>query len=244
MNRLQRKSYLLNQFASNQKTKLIMKNNKYELIIFDCDGTLIDSESTASKAVSQVLQNMGYEKYTPEFCYKSFASVGYDKMLLMLRLDIGQSFDIDYFMKKADEAIRKSIKRNLSPINGAEKLLLAIKGYKKCVASNGYRDYVISSLDSVDLLKFFQDSEIFTYQQVASPKPAPDLFLFAAEQMGVTDVKKCLVIEDSDTGIFAANSAGMDVIAVKVHDNPRLDKISNSQVLGFVSDLTHVLDFL
>lgn len=219
-------------------------NNKYDLIIFDCDGTLIDSESTASKAVSEVLQNMGYKKYTPELCYKSFASVGYDKMILMLRLDIGASFDIDYFIKKADEAIRKSIRKNLSPISGAEKLLQTIKGYKKCVASNGYRDYVISSLDSVDLLNFFQDSEIFTYQQVASPKPAPDLFLFAAEQMGVADVKRCLVIEDSDTGITAANAAGMDVIAVKVHDNPRLNNVKDSQVLGFVSDLTHVLDFL
>lgn len=219
-------------------------NNKYDLIIFDCDGTLIDSESTASKAVSEVLQNMGHKKYTPEFCYKSFASVGYDKMILMLRLDIGASFDIDYFIKKADEAIRKSIRRNLSPIKGAEKLLQTIKGYKKCVASNGYRDYVISSLDSVDLLNFFQDSEIFTYQQVASPKPAPDLFLFAAEQMGVTDVKRCLVIEDSDTGINAANAAGMDVIAVKIHDNPRLNNVNNFQVLGFVSDLTQVLDFL
>lgn len=219
-------------------------NNKYDLIIFDCDGTLIDSESTASKAVSEVLQNMGHKKYTPEFCYKSFASVGYDKMILMLRLDIGASFDIDYFIKKADEAIRKSIRRNLSPIKGAEKLLQTIKGYKKCVASNGYRDYVISSLDSVDLLNFFQDSEIFTYQQVASPKPAPDLFLFAAEQMGVTDVKRCLVIEDSDTGINAANAAGMDVVAVKVHDNPRLNNVNNFQVLGFVSDLTQVLDFL
>lgn len=219
-------------------------NNKYDLIIFDCDGTLIDSESTASKAVSKVLQNMGYEKYTPEFCYKSFASVGYDKMILMLRIDIGVSFDIDYFIKKADEAIRKSIKKNLAPIRGAEKLLQTIKGYKKCVASNGYRDYVISSLDSVDLLNFFQDREIFTYQQVASPKPAPDLFLFAAEQMGVTDVKRCLVIEDSDTGITAANAAGMDVIAVRVHDNPRLHNINDDQVLGFVSDLTRVLDFL
>lgn len=217
---------------------------RYDLIIFDCDGTLVDSERPASKAVSEVLRKMGFSQYTPELCYAHFASISYEKMLLMLQMELGSALNFDEFSRELERVMNKVIAQGVVPMQGAEKLLRQLKGMPKCVASNGRRDYVVNSLEVTDLLRFFKDNEVFTYHQAGRPKPAPDLFIFAANQMGVFDVKRCLVIEDSDTGALAANEAGMDVVIIQRHDNPRLASIESLCIKGFVKDLTEVMQFL
>jgi beta-phosphoglucomutase-like phosphatase (HAD superfamily) len=82
---------------------------------------------------------------------------------------------------------------------------------QRCVASSSSGHRVIQSLKLTDQLRFFSEESIFTSQQVSKGKPAPDLFLFAASQMGFAP-KNCIVIEDSPAGIEAAKAAGMTVI--------------------------------
>jgi beta-phosphoglucomutase-like phosphatase (HAD superfamily) len=102
-------------------------------------------------------------------------------------------------------------KTNLKAVEGAPELVSAVAGrYKSCVASNGERSSVLSSLTITGLIEHFKDASIFTKNQVQNPKPYPDLFLFAASQMG-EPAERCLVIEDSVTGVRAGVAAGMTV---------------------------------
>jgi len=218
--------------------------SKYDLIIFDCDGTLVDSEGPATNAVSEVLQKMGFSKYTPDFCHSAFSSISYEQMSMILQMELGADFDLNKFEMESEKAIRKVIVSGVVPMSGAMQMLKQLKGFPKCVASNGRREYVLNALEVTDLLKFFRDDEIFTYHQAGQPKPAPDLYIFAARHMGIMDPKRCLVIEDSDTGIMAANAAGMDVVVVRRHDNPRLNSIDALSIEGFIKDLTEISQFL
>ncbi|MDB6081407.1 MAG: hypothetical protein JWO53_679, partial [Chlamydiia bacterium] len=107
--------------------------------------------------------------------------------------------------------VLQAFERELCPL--IQPILEAVDemGISRCVASSSPRDRVIRSLELTDQMKYFTEDSIFTSQQVAKGKPAPDLFLLAAKQMGYGP-KDCIVIEDSFVGIEAARSAGMSII--------------------------------
>lgn len=219
------------------------KDNKYDLVIFDCDGTLIDSEVPLSYVLSGILSAMGFDKYTPEMCYNSFVGIRLDKIVTALQMDLGVDFDTSEFIERVGRIANKSVDSLIKPMAGATTLLQGLD-LPKCVASNGDRRDVIRFLKITNLLKFFKEEEIFTYQQVARPKPAPDVFIFAAEQMGVFDASRCLVVEDSEAGIAAAEQAGMDVVVLRLHDNKSLTGSYSSKIKGFIKDLVELNRFL
>jgi HAD superfamily hydrolase (TIGR01509 family) len=217
---------------------------KYDLIIFDCDGTLVDSESPASQAISVILTKMGHTGFTPDHCYRKFRGVGYERMLILLKLELGDSFNAIRFSEEIRVAMPRIIATKIRPIPGAAELLGRIKSYNKCVASNGDRIFVINSLQAAGLLHYFREDEIFTYQQVSIPKPAPDLFNFAAESMGHLDPLRCLVVEDSDSGIQAAISAGIDVVVFRNENDSKQLNIQSDKIKGVISNLVDLLSYL
>ena len=179
---------------------------RFDLVIFDCDGVLIDSELLSVRADRETLAECGIELSIDEILERytgiSFAAVVADLEARHGRLP-------------ADFADRR--RRRLWPLFDSE--LQAIPGVsavidaltcKACVASSGRPDRLRHTLSLVGLYDRFQPN-IFSAVEVAHGKPAPDLFLHAAERMGVMP-ERCVVIEDSLPGVTGAVAAGMTVI--------------------------------
>ncbi len=177
-----------------------------DLIIFDCDGVLIDSEILAGEIYTQALAGIGIrisvEEERREFVGLSRASVA-AKIETRYKIKLTDGFWDDM---RAQEF--KTFKEKLKPIPGAVDFVKAVKN-KKCVASSNGPQTLKFTLGLVGLWDSFAPN-IFSALQVKNGKPAPDLFVFAAKQMGA-EAASCLVIEDSIAGVRAAKAANMRV---------------------------------
>lgn len=183
--------------------------SNFDLIIFDCDGTLVDSELLCNIASSEVLVGAGYPQYTPEYCLKHFMGAGQAAVWQAVINDTGAVLPPDVNQRFIERVAANMNLASATP--GIEDVLAALsRSYKICVGSNGERPNVVGALEATGLLPFFSDNRIFTVEDVINPKPAPDLYLHAAVQMGVPP-NRCLVVEDSITGATAGVAAGMTV---------------------------------
>jgi HAD superfamily hydrolase (TIGR01509 family) len=178
-----------------------------DLVIFDCDGVLVDSEPLMNRAHLKMLQQHGYD-VTAELLFARFTGVSDADMLSTLAREHGIPMPEDYEMR-VNALIDTYCETALRATPGAHKALAAI-ALPVCVASSGSPERIRTSLKIVGLLDRF-DPYLFSATMVAHGKPAPDLFLHAASQMGVTPAH-CLVVEDSIYGVQAAISAGMTPI--------------------------------
>jgi HAD superfamily hydrolase (TIGR01509 family) len=177
----------------------------FDLIIFDCDGVLVDSEVLSCQCLTEVLGRHGIGLETAEaldlFLGRSTAAV--------LEHYRGRGDDLpDSFLDDLRVSVRASFGASLQPIPGVAAVLDGLST-PHCVASSSDLDRVALSLTRTGLASCFGD-HVFTSQMVARGKPAPDLFLHAAEKMGVAPART-LVIEDSISGVTAAKAAGMTV---------------------------------
>lgn len=222
-----------------------MPRKPYNLIIFDCDGTLVDSEAIHSRAISEVLAAHGYPQYTHEYCLTHFTGMNMPSMLAHLANEIGQVLPVESLVAQFTERGELLAHQHIQAIPFARTLLAQLP-HKKCVASNGERSAVLSSLHLTGLDSFFQESQVFTHSQVKQGKPAPDIFLYAAAQMGA-EPHTCLVIEDSTTGITAAKAAGMTVLGFTgaSHHNPHMyPPLQAARPDAVIGSLLEVLDYV
>jgi len=197
-----------------------------ELIIFDCDGTLSDSEKVHNRAISDLLVEMGYPHYTLDYCLDHFAGKGMPAVCMLIEqrenIRLPENFVRDYM-----DLFIERIPDELKPVADAvESVLHLSANYKICVASNGERENVTESLKALELYDLFGEDRIFTAEDVARGKPAPDLFLYAAERKNVAP-ENCLVIEDSISGVNAGVAAGMRTLALTAasHNPPAATQI-------------------
>ncbi|MBP9050832.1 MAG: HAD-IA family hydrolase [Alphaproteobacteria bacterium] len=183
----------------------------YDLIIFDCDGTLSDSEYLNNKAVSEVLFDLGYSQYTIEYCFKNYVGRTTQAIRESVEKENGtklpESF-VDLFITKVNVFQAEFLKPTPNSVAAVESLA---GDFRVCVASNGEPELVESSVRAIGLGHIFSPDQIFTKELVERGKPAPDLFLYAAARMGVSSTKT-IVIEDTPTGAKAGLAAGMYVI--------------------------------
>jgi HAD superfamily hydrolase (TIGR01509 family) len=221
-----------------------------KLIIFDCDGTLVDTESIHAESISKKFAQFGLLKYTPAFIEENLIGYGSDMFEQIIKDNISADikFDRESFFKTMNSEAMSSIRNRVVPIVGIKELLEKID-INLSVASNGLRGAVIESLKYTDLLKFFDEQFIHTAAEVANPKPAPELFLHAAKKRNI-DPKNCLVIEDSHVGVMAAIKAGMQVIAFIRDDHKHTKNCQRIKELQphFIVDhpsqiLTYIKDF-
>lgn len=182
----------------------------YDLIIFDCDGTLVDSEYLNNLAIIDVLHTCGLTHITMDHALEEFVGLRFSTIMGNITRDTGHVFPKDaaqtYLAK-----VRELSPIHMKAIDGARAVVLCAQSFAdSCVVSNGERNNVLASLDFAGLREFFDDEFIFTGLMAPNPKPAPDLFLLAAERKNIAP-SKTLVIEDSTTGVAAALAANMDV---------------------------------
>ena len=181
-----------------------------KLIIFDCDGVLVDSEMIAHQVGIEALARINYS-ITIEESVKRFTGLSGINERKIIFEESGIDLPEDFFSKTCQPQILKAFEAELKPLLQGVLCALDQQNISRCVASSSPRERVIRALEITGQKRFFTDEVIFTAQQVQKGKPAPDLFLFAAEQMGYLP-KDCLVIEDSPAGIEAALAANMQVI--------------------------------
>ena len=175
-----------------------------DLIIFDCDGVLVDSEVLAVKALKQVLGEAGVPA-TEAMIGRCFGMKQAD-ILARIAHETGVAIPSDV-PARVWPATRSWFERALTAMPGVERFLVALGDRPRCVASSSSPERIRMSLALTGLDRFF-GANIFSAQQVARGKPAPDLFLFAAERMK-TDPERAVVIEDSLYGVQGARAAGM-----------------------------------
>lgn len=187
-----------------------------ELLIFDCDGVLIDSEPVASGMLAQALQRAGISLSHAEV-HRRFTGLSGEAGRRLCIEELGLA-DPDRVFADAKSALYEEFSRSLQPMAGMEKLVRDLK-QRKCVASNSDMERLRRSLGLFDLWTEFAP-HIYSAEMVARPKPAPDLFLLCAENLGV-EPRHCLVIDDSALGIAGAVAAGMAAIGFVDPADPR-----------------------
>jgi HAD superfamily hydrolase (TIGR01509 family) len=181
------------------------------LVIFDCDGVLVDTEAVSNTVMSAALARHGY-RISAEDCRLRFVGRTIESVQAAVEDEIGRTLGADWpgLVRTETEAV---FDQGVRPIPGVEAALRAVvgAGLPYCVASSGKFSKMRKSLGQTGLLPHFE-SVLFSAEQVQRGKPAPDLFLFAAKRMGAAPAA-CVVIEDSVPGVQAGLAAGMRVLA-------------------------------
>jgi len=178
-----------------------------DLVIFDCDGVLVDSELIFARVLAESLIALDFPTTIDEAI-----ALGFGKNRVTLSAAVAAQFGEalpDTFFEAFAARSASAFEHELSPMVGVEDLLAALP-MPRCVASNGRLDRVRQRLAITGLLPFF-DPHVFSASQVAFGKPAPDLFLFAAQRLGARPAD-CTVVEDSIPGVEAAIAARMAVV--------------------------------
>ena len=177
------------------------------MVIFDCNGVLVDSEPLATAIVSQEFVRAGFP-LTPDMIARYFTGRRPADMFAEVEYATGRKLPVGFAATVA-AAILRRFRSELRPTNHAAYALSWLRG-PKCVASSSSLERIRVSLESTGLIRFFEPN-LFSASDVRKGKPAPDLFLHAAGKLGV-EPGACIVVEDSPVGVAAGVAAGMMVI--------------------------------
>lgn len=177
------------------------------MVIFDCNGVLVDSEPLATAIVSEEFMRAGYP-LTPDIVARYFTGRRPADMFAEVEIAASRKLPADFAATVASATLRR-FRVELRATPHAAQALSWLRG-PKCVASSSAFDRIRVSLESTDLIRFF-DPYLFSANEVTHGKPAPDLFLHAAAKMRVNP-GDCIVVEDSPVGVAAGVAAGMTVI--------------------------------
>lgn len=214
------------------------------LVIFDCDGVLVDSEYVTSRIFAETLTAYGYPISIEDSIIR-FTGINEHQCRHLIMHESGIDIPEDYWALQQSK-LSKVYESDLKPLLQSVLETIDRLQIPKCVASNSARKHVVQCLEFTDQKKFFSNNSIFTSQQVPRPKPAPDLFLFAAREMGVKP-ENCIVIEDSSTGAQAAIAAGMQVLLFVGGGHAKFDwyqslvSIHNKPMLSTSLDLSNAI---
>lgn len=185
---------------------------KYQAILFDCDGVLVDSERITNGVLREMLTDMGWKLSEAE-CMKHFIGHLVQDQGELIKKHTGQQIDdawIEAFRIRRNQALHASLTA-IEHIHEALKAITDVYGTKIACASGADREKVVLQLTKTGLLHFFE-GRIFSGVEMPKSKPAPDVYLAAAAALKV-DPKLCAVIEDSTTGARAGVAAGCTVLA-------------------------------
>lgn len=175
-----------------------------ELVIFDCDGVLVDSDRISLRIQAERISALGLEM-SYEDCVRDFLGLGMPATLRILAERLGRPVP-EGWEAELDAAVRGGFRRELTPVPGIVEALDEIE-LPTCVASSGSHQKMRLTLGLTGLWDRFA-GRIFSADEVQRGKPDPDLFLHAASRMS-TPPERCIVVEDSPFGIAAAKTAGM-----------------------------------
>ncbi|HKS56882.1 MAG TPA: HAD family hydrolase [Steroidobacteraceae bacterium] len=186
-----------------------------QLVIFDCDGVLVDSEPVANRMLGQMLRELGLD-LTQEQIFEQFVGYSMAHVLRVIESLLGRA-PPENFLRDLQARTFEAFRTELRAMPGIEATLdrLDELGLPFCVASSGDHEKMRTTLGITGLWSRFA-GRIFSVTQVARGKPAPDVYLFAARQLGA-EPAACIVIEDTPPGVQAGVAAGMTVFGFCAH---------------------------
>jgi HAD superfamily hydrolase (TIGR01509 family) len=212
-------------------------NGRTELVIFDCDGVLVDSEPLSVGVDATVLAELGMPLSEQEIIDR-FVGRSPAVMRQAIEHHLGHTLDDDW-VTRTRSRYTEAFERDLEPIDGIKEALDAIEA-QTCVASSSEPDELAFKLRLTGLYERFA-GRIFSASEVRHGKPAPDLFLHAAERMGIAP-GSCAVVEDSQYGVQAARAAGMGVFGYAGSVTPaRMLEGPGTTVFSDMRDLPRLL---
>ncbi|TNM61479.1 HAD family hydrolase [Aliirhizobium smilacinae] len=213
-------------------------------MIFDCDGVLVDSEPLSVRVLVEALNRHGIDMAEEE-AYQRFLGRSLATMRQVMDEEYGFHTGPE-FLETLRIDLYDLFKTDLKPIPGIAETLDALN-LPRCVASSSQPERIRLSLSIAGLIDKLEP-HIFSASMVKNGKPAPDLFLYAADQMGIAP-SNCIVIEDSPAGIEAAQRAGMTVFAFTGGSHAavpgyreRIDALSPDLIFDAMPDLLHLVE--
>jgi HAD superfamily hydrolase (TIGR01509 family) len=213
------------------------------LVIFDCDGVLVDSEPVSVRVLVDALRRKGVEMDEAE-AYRRFLGRSLATVTKTMQEEFGVTAD-DAFLEDMRHDLYLRFRSELKPVPGIADALAELT-LPRCVASSSQPERIRLSLTLTGLIDRLEP-HIFSAAMVENGKPAPDLFLHAADRMGVAP-RDCIVIEDSPAGIEAGQRAGMAVFAFVGGSHAstpgyreRIAALSPDVVFDAMPDLLHLV---
>jgi len=208
-------------------------------ILFDCDGTLLDTEHVSTAAVQGIWEKHGIRQDDEN----EFIGVHTSDILKTMNGRFGKDISMESYLEGYTDYMMKNIPIHMRILDGTRDYIRSLKdrGYKLTVGSNGTRQVVWEELKVGGLVEFFDT--ILTADDVARPKPAPDMYLDGMKAVGIDDPAACIVVEDSVTGIRAAVAAGMTAVGyLGLNPDPAAlePKLRNAGALHIVRHLQDI----
>lgn len=214
-----------------------MRRSRFDLVIFDCDGVLVDSERITNTVFCAMLNELGLSVSLSDM-FERFVGLSMPQCLELITALLGRAPPEDFvptLRRRAEAALRAGVR----PIEGVTEVLKELR-IPCCVASSGEHDKIRLTLGATGLLQNFEH-RIFSVADVALPKPAPDVFLHAARTLGA-DPAACAVIEDTPTGVRAGVAAGMRVFGFAANTpHHRLSEAGAHHVFCAMRELPQLL---
>lgn len=205
-----------------------MAINEIKCIIFDCDGTLVDSERLCCQALVNVFGRYGTEM-TIDDCIAHFKGGKLADILTDAKKLMSVDVSIDVLEPQYREELQKLFVRHLKPMEGAKELIDFLDAHhiEYCVASNGPKDKIEYALELTGLLDIFK-GKVFSAFDANSWKPEPDLIMYSAMNMGFLP-SDCLYVDDTPKGVEAGLNAG--VKTVQLYNGVRINLVDDERVI-------------
>jgi HAD superfamily hydrolase (TIGR01509 family) len=215
----------------------LMNTKSFDLVIFDCDGVLVDSESITNKVYVQMLHEYGYDVNTDEYLRDFWGQA------MTYRLEV-TSRKLNWtppenFLSVFHERLVEMNTNELEPMAGIRELIQSLT-VPYCLASNGSREEIALRLKVTQLTDLFAGKKIFSGTEMSHPKPAPDVYLAAAKAFDLPP-ERCIVIEDSLPGITAGVHAGMKVYGHAVFTSNETLREAGAIPFGSMKELQEIL---
>jgi HAD superfamily hydrolase (TIGR01509 family) len=218
-------------------------SSRHRAIIFDFDGVLADSEVLSNSVLAEVVTELGVPTSIDD-AYRTYMGKRLSEVIEAIEVAVGRKLPADFadsYQLRTFEAFRA----RLMPIDGAREFIEAWRGVPQCIASSSSPERLALSLEVLNMTPLFE-GRVFSASTVARGKPHPDIFLYAAEKLGVSPAD-CIVIEDSRGGVTAGRAAGATVIGLTAagHIQPghdaRLREAGADHVVASFAELDRVI---
>jgi len=211
--------------------------SSFDLVIFDCDGVLVNSEPLTNKVYVQMLGEFGYQVDADQYLHEFSGTYVRDRVeVTSQRLNWTPPAD---FLFTFNERLSVVTENELQPIVGIQSLIESLS-VPICVASNGSRKEIALRLKITQLTDYFGEA-IFSGLEVPHPKPEPDVFLAAAKAFDISP-DRCVVVEDSVPGVTAAVRAGMKVYGYAALTSDRSLRKAGAVPFGNMMELQTILN--
>lgn len=213
---------------------------KLELVIFDCDGVLVDSEVISNRVLARLLNEIGLPRTLAQ-TRREYQGLLLDEIVTRTEQALGRPVPPD-FLERFQAERADEFRRKLKPVPGAEEMVRRIKaaGLGVCVASQGRLEKTRMTLRLTGLDGLFESDAIFSAYSVAHGKPFPDLYLHAAAAMG-TAPAACAVVEDTPSGVTAAVEAGMRVLGYSADSDELALRRAGAEIVCALDEVPELL---